>query len=189
LGAGAVPEGSITDNLQGGVMELSKKERIILINQYEILKHLDAENASRYEELIEILRSGYEIFYSKVGEWVNDRTMPVEEGKFVLNVLDLYRAIEAYKRDNPADEEVVNHLWSSFRGFDGNSESNYFAFTQFLIYDQNKWSEQRQYEAKTDRFNSHMPVASKYRKMLDAWGGGEDRFQLSREKIIGILNS
>lgn len=30
-------------------MELSKKDRIILFNQYEILKRLDTDNAEQYE--------------------------------------------------------------------------------------------------------------------------------------------
>ncbi|MEJ7733996.1 MAG: YfbU family protein [Polyangiaceae bacterium] len=39
-------------------VSLSKVERVLLINQFEILKRFEP-TAARYEEKIEILRSGY----------------------------------------------------------------------------------------------------------------------------------
>ena len=39
-------------------MEIDKKDRLILINQYEILKHLNPDYKSEYERNIEILENG-----------------------------------------------------------------------------------------------------------------------------------
>jgi len=169
-------------------MELTKKDRVFLINQYEILKRLDPDNSSRYEELIEILRDGYEIFYSMVDEWI-DEDMPQNEGKFVLDILNIYRAIENYKRNNPKDKDITEHPRSHFMGFDGNNETSYMAFTRFLIEKQNKFAEQLPYREKTDNFNSHMPVLDKYRSMLDKWIELGRNFELSKEDILLILNA
>ena len=48
-------------------MELSKKDRIILFNQYEILKRLDTDNAEQYEIYQDILAQGFEYNYEEIG--------------------------------------------------------------------------------------------------------------------------
>ena len=112
-------------------MEISKKDRVILRNQYQILSALNKDEADHYNELIEILENGYEIFYSRIDEWISDE-MPIKEGKFVLDILDLYRAIEDLKRSSK-DEKLNRHLHSYFAGFDGNNETEYMGFARFLI--------------------------------------------------------
>jgi len=145
-------------------MKINKKDRILLLNQYKILDVLDKENSQHYRELIEILENGYEIFYSMVDEWVSE-DMPASEGKFVLRVLGLYRMLENFKQEVP-NSKVISHVYSYFRGFDGNNESEYMAFCRFLIEKQYKFQEQRQYFIKNDNMNSHTPMIPKYSRML-----------------------
>lgn len=146
-------------------MELSKKDRLLLINQYRILAALEKDDAGHYNELIKILENGYSIFYSMIDEWVSE-DMPEEEGQFVLNVLDLYRAIEDIKRRSKS-EELNKHHYSFFMGFDGNNETEYMAFSRFLVQEQGKFREQESYLRKNDNMNSHMPMIPKYRRMLE----------------------
>jgi uncharacterized protein YfbU (UPF0304 family) len=96
-------------------MELTKKDRIVLINQYEILKRLDPDNADYYGQLCEILRSGYEYFYSMIDEGA-DANMPSEEGRLVIDILDFYRSVEDYKYNHPDDKELSEHPWGTFKG-------------------------------------------------------------------------
>jgi uncharacterized protein len=145
-------------------MTLDKKDRLLLINQYKILAALDKNEESYYLELIEILQNGYSIFYSMIDQWVSE-DMPEEECRFVLEVLDLYRAIEDVKRSTK-DNRLINHTYGIFRGFDGNNESEYLGFCRFLVDNQGKFQEQKQYIQKNDGMNSHMPMVSKYRRML-----------------------
>lgn len=145
-------------------MELSKKDRLLLINQYRILAALNESDASHYNELIQILERGYTIFYSMIDEWVSD-DMPEDEGKFVLDVLDLYRAIEDVKRSTK-DETLEKHHYSHFVGFDGNHETQYMGFSRFLLQEQGKFSEQEKYLRINDNMNSHMPMIEKYKNML-----------------------
>jgi uncharacterized protein YfbU (UPF0304 family) len=168
-------------------MKLSKKDRLMLINQYRILEELDNNNSRHYANYIEILEHGYEIFYSDMIEWVFDE-MPEAEGLLVLDVLSIYREIENYKRENPDDDEIINHTWGYFEGFDGNNEPAYHNFTLFLIDKYDRFTEQNEYRNLTDSFNSHSPRLDKYRGMIDKWN--ELNKDLStRDNILAILEA
>lgn len=169
-------------------MELSQKDRVMLINQYRILSHLDLENKEHYEEIIEILQRGYKIFYSMVNEWV-DKEMSEDDGHFVIQIMNIYRQIEGYKQKHPEDREIIEHTFSVFAGFDGNEESRFFGFARFLIEAQDKFSEQKIYWQRTDGLNSHAPMIDKYERMIAKWketGGG---YNFTRERILDILNA
>lgn len=168
-------------------MDLSKKDRVFLINQYRILALLEPNEASHYEELIEILDNGYQVFYSMVDDWISD-DMPEREGELVLDTLSLYRTIEYHKRNNQ-DDEVEKHSESYFHGFDGNSETEYMAFARFLIIKQGKFSEQEPYLKQNDSCNSHMPKVEKYRRMLETWKSFDRDYNLTKEQVLKILNS
>jgi uncharacterized protein len=170
-------------------MKLNKKDRLLLINQYRILAALDKNEESYYLELIEILQHGYSIFYSKIDEWVSD-DLSEEKCKFVLEILDLYRAIEDVKRLTK-DNQLTSHTYGIFRGFDGNNESEYLGFCRFLVERQGKFQEQKQYLQKNDGMNSHMPMVSKYERMLrvkktlvlpDSW-------RLTLDQALQVLNA
>jgi uncharacterized protein YfbU (UPF0304 family) len=47
-------------------------------------------------------------------QWI-DGEMPKEESRFVLDILDLYRAIEDLKR-RTKDEELIQHSYSILKG-------------------------------------------------------------------------
>jgi len=168
-------------------MDLTKKDRIFLINQYRILASLYENESDHYNELIEILQSGYEIFYSMIDEWVFD-DMPKERGRLVLSILDFYRAIEDLKRSCKS-EVLTEHYYSFFRGFDGNNETEYMGFARFLINNQGKFAEQQQYLMKNDSLNSHMPMVEKYQRILDKWKELGKNWKLTEEQAIEILNA
>lgn len=169
------------------IMELSKKDRIVLINQYRILSYLDSNEAEHYKELIDILENGYQIFYSLIDQWVSE-DMPEEKGKFVLDVLSMYRAIEDFKRKNKS-ELVSGEYFSFFRGFDGNEETEHMSFTRFLIEIQGKFSEQKPYLKDNDNLNSHMPTIEKYKSMLAEWNSLGKAYQLTEEQVMIILQA
>ncbi|EIT7319457.1 YfbU family protein [Enterobacter hormaechei] len=168
-------------------MKLSKKDRLILINQYKILSKIEPEDEEHYKELISILENGYTIFYSEIENWISE-DMPISDGKFVLDVLSLYRSLEDIKRTS-ADERINKHHMSIFRGFDGNNEYQQLSFTRFLILEQNKFSEQTDYLIKTDRFNSHSPMIDLYARMIAKWEQLGKRYTLSVEQALEILDS
>ncbi len=169
-------------------MDLSKKDRLFLINQYEILKALNPDYSSDYEESIEILQNGYETFYSRFDGFVYDG-MSSEQSRLVFDILDVYRSVEDYKQNNPGDEEIKGHIWSNFKGFDGNHEIDYLAFTRFLIEKQVKFTEQLEYQKATDNYNSHMPTLEQYRNMVQKWHEMGGDYEASKDQILAILNA
>lgn len=164
-----------------------KKDRIILINQYKILAALDTDDRSHYKELIDILENGYSVFYNMIDQWVSD-DMPSEDGRFVLDVLDLYRAIEDLKRSTK-DAHITSHRYSYFRGFDGNNETEHMGFCRFLIETQGKFQEQKPYLLKNDNLNSHMPMIPKYSRMLQKRKELNIDFSLTSEEAIQIMDA
>lgn len=175
-------------------MELTRIERVLLINQYEILKRLDEGEERHHEQQIDILRNGYKTFYSELAEWVSD-DMSLDASKLVIDVLTLYAWIERYKEDHPDDKDIETHSWSSFMGFDGNNESEYMGFAQFLVEKQGKFGEQRA-QLETDGFNSHTESVRKYVRMIEAWkcildkhGDVHDRYVLAQDEVREILDS
>lgn len=168
-------------------MELSKKDRIFLINQYKILAALYPDESKHYEELISILDNGYQIFYSMVDEWVSE-DMPEAEGRFVLDILNIYRIIEDIKRSSN-NRNISDHDNSFFRGFDGNNETEYMAFARFLVIEQGKFIEQEAYLVKNDNMNSHSPMVENYKAMVQAWKSLGSKWKLSEEEALQILNA
>lgn len=167
-------------------MELTKKDRLLLINQYRILAALNKDDASHYNELIQILERGYSIFYSMVDEWISE-DMPEDEGRFVLNILDLYRAIEDIKRKSKS-EELESHHYSFFMGFDGNYETEYMGLARFLVQEQDKFREQERYLRKNDNMNSHIPMIPKYQRMLEE-SKNHDIWNMNIDSALAILNA
>lgn len=168
-------------------LNLTKKDKIVLINQFRILSKLYPEEESHYSELIQILENGYSIFYSMLERWIDDE-MPIEHGKFVLDVLDLYRAIEDTKRKYK-NNNLSGHHYSYFNGFDGNQEGEYFSFANFLINTQGKYTEQKDYLLRNDNLNSHFPMKEKYSRMLKKWLELGRNYSLTPEQVIEILDA
>jgi hypothetical protein len=168
-------------------MDLTKIERQTLINQYEILKLLTDNDGDveHYEELIQILHDGYSIFYDDAVHVYDG--MSKEDCKFVLDVLDMYRAIEDYKHKSPKDDEVQNHVWGIFHGFDGNNETPMLGFTRFLIEKQGKFTEQIPYKDKVDSWNSHAQLVETYERMMAKWKANKNQHGLTRDEVLGLL--
>jgi uncharacterized protein YfbU (UPF0304 family) len=169
-------------------VKLTIKDRVILINQYDILSKLDADNASHYEKLINILKHGYEIYYNELTNEMSE-SMPESECAFVLHILDIYRIFDGYRRKYPDDRDFADHSWTFFKGFDANSESKYWSFTRFVILDKNLFGEQLKHKKPTDGFNAHMPVLDKYQRMISQWTEFGRKFELTKDEIYAILDA
>jgi uncharacterized protein YfbU (UPF0304 family) len=168
-------------------IEITKKDRILLINQYRILASLNPTESDRYEELIEVLERGYKVFYSMVDDWVSE-DVPVEKSILVFDILNIYRWVEDFKRGN-LSQAILQHPFTIFRGFDGNEESEYLGFARFLIGQQGKFAEQKQYLKNNDNLNSHFPMIEKYRKMIARWKEMNSPYQMNEQQIISILDA
>lgn len=165
-------------------MMLTKIERQMLINQFEIRKKLEA--TGDYDRLITILQEGYTIWYSDAVSGVAD-DVPESDCKFVRDVLSMFRMIEWYKQDS--GDALEGELFSHFVGFDGNNEGQLLGFAQFEIERKNNWDEQKPYAKHTDGFNSHMPTRQIYERMLLVYNSLGSRRRLTKDDVLKILGA
>lgn len=148
-------------------MDLSKKERLLLFNQYEILKHINPEEAKEYEINQDILFYGYKNEYDSLVENFFDDTS-IEISNFVLDVLQMYRCINnSYYDLSDEEKKEYGKLSTSFEGFDGNDESDYYMYACFLLEKKGIYEESYQ-NGKIDT-NSHCNKVHKYTNMLNRW--------------------
>lgn len=167
-------------------MQFDKKDRLVLINQYQILKQLDSSQADHYDQLIEVLQNGYAVFYPMLDEPLAQE-LSAYEGRLVLDILAFYRVVEDHKTRHP-DGEVAQHWLARFQGFNADAEPGHLRLTRFLIETRGEFPEQQPYADETDRFTSPWHMAKPYRKIVDAWckqGRPED---LDEAGILEILN-
>lgn len=184
-------------------MQLTPKERLFLYHQFEILRNqyeiMEAVGITGKEgsptpsysvnnctEKMEMLGMGYEYFYPEMIGGFSE-TVSEEKSRLVMDILAIYRDIEAFKRQN-TDDEIENHHLNFFRGFDGNNETEYMQFTRFIISTLGKFTEQEDYIKQNDNFNSHAPYVQTYQSMIFKWNDlGKDLS--TRENILAILNA
>ncbi|GGE47737.1 hypothetical protein GCM10011391_28140 [Pullulanibacillus camelliae] len=171
-------------------MELSKVERLLLINQYSILGVLDPDNQNDYELNKEILLQGYKQNYDDLIEWVLD-DLPEEISEEVIDILQMYRSLNfSYRGLDKKEKEKVDPEKLKFKGFDGNDETRYMVYARFFMHKLERF-EELWGEGKNPDYNTHHSTLSKYRRMLDTWKSISDRYDsnLSADKINRILES
>lgn len=167
-------------------MDLDIKERLMLYNQYEILKHLDPEEKEMYEINQKILSNGYKYDYDEMTDFL-DEEIPIEVSEFVYDVLQMYRCInDSYNNLTKEEKEEFKKLNTKFGGFDGNEEPKYYWYACFLLEDLGKFEES--YNNGKIETNSHRNMLNKYSRMISRWEevrkGRYDSLTLEQIKYI-----
>lgn len=148
-------------------MELSKKERLILCNQYEILKQLNPDEAEYYEVKQEVVLNGFKYNYDSLIENFDDE-VPTDISEFVYDVLQMYRCINhSYHSLLDEDKKEYDKLRTTFEGFDGNEEPKYYWYACFLL-EKLKLYEESYQNGKIET-NSHCNKIDRYEGMLNRW--------------------
>jgi uncharacterized protein len=145
-------------------MQLSQSERLILYNQYEILKQLskDKRDIKRYEAVQTALQFGYTRNYYIFSEHISESEFESAKMNFVYDVLDMFRRLgDSYDKLSPSEKERIDPNEVIFSGFDGNNESEYSCYAAFLLKELDLYSESNRPD-----LNTHSPTIWKYNKML-----------------------
>lgn len=158
-------------------MELTKNERLILINQYTILKHLDAIDPDTYNKFVEILENGYEIYYSYFDDQVYGN-FPKTESSFVLDALDMLFHMQ---------QVTINHD-TLFHGFDGNYETDYMGYAQYVLNTDEGFPSLRR-DDNNNNCNSHMQKVGKYKIWVMEWKNSADMYNLTQSDVDRIVSS
>ena len=148
-------------------MKLDKKDRLILYNQFEILKGLYPDDAEQYEENQEIVVNGFEYNYSDLVDFIGEVT-PSNVSEFVLDVLNMYRSLTfSYNGLNDMDKEQIDKYKISFKGFDATEEYKYYNYAKFYINTLDRFEELK--ESKHFALDYHHSTIDNYKEMLDLW--------------------
>lgn len=185
---------------------LDKKERLFLSNQLEILKNQQIimeslaggkesdVDSSYYDNQIKALREGFELHYEDAFENIYDG-LSIEDCKFVLDVLEMYRGITysymALNRDGRLKELRDSDI--AFPGFDLNTETEYYLYCRYFILDLDRYSEIQQYAGEHFDYNSHTSTTiPKYRRQIKTWQEYEsldNRYLMSEDQLLKLLHA
>lgn len=174
-------------------MELTDGEKLIVLMLTEIYEKLKVEG----EMDSEFLRSAifddatWSIPWKYPGiPFKNQETPSVV--KEVIDILDMWDVIELSYSRLPDDSKSKlssalkkHQVPPTFRGFDGNNESEYLGTAYFII---NQLERFQSFEKRD--LNSHFPSMSRYRRMLDVFNGlprGESDYLLSSDGLTKLL--
>lgn len=164
-------------------MKISPVQRIILINQYNILEHLDSGNAEKHRSRQDVLRNGWELEYDSIFGHVDDG-LSETECREVYDILTMYSALNRAYR-SMADKSGIGAEDLKFEGFDGNGEGGRLGYVRYLIHETRRWPNLA--VGTDDDFNSHIDVLDKYRRMLVEWQRSVDKNRLTKDDISRIM--
>lgn len=167
-------------------MELSKKDRLLLFNQLEILKYLNPDEADRYKVEQKIIANGYRYHYDELVEGFDD-DLDISVSEYVFDVLQMYRSLNnSYEALNTEEKSEIDIKRLKFRGFDGNEEGAYYSYASFLLEDYDRYGEI--YDNGKVELNSHRNMLRTYDRMLETWKSFNDRYgDLTLDQIKAII--
>lgn len=170
----------INTTAKASAPKLTKVERLLLANQYRIMNMIDPDDSREHQKIIDCLYEGYlhrlDIF-DHINEQI-DNTIHSD----VFRILQLYRSIY----------DALNVLWAEpseprkqlpFPGFDGNEESSYYAYTNYLLEREGLYKELQS----NSGYNSHCPMWPKYVSMLRVWEEKGEPCRISKDEAQEIL--
>lgn len=169
-------------------MELDLKDRLILYNQYEILKKLEPDKKEKYELNQVILLNGYSDRYEGMLKGMIDE-VDIRVLETVENTLHLYSSlVTSYKNLSKDEQETINEEDLAFRGYDSKKEEEYYKYAYFLIYKLCKYQELKkvkgfEIEASSPKLKTYRDVILKLEEVKD---GRHDNF--SADSIRQIIN-
>jgi len=167
-------------------MEITKKDRLILINQFLILEKLYPEEADYYENHRIALQQGFKLHYPWIVENLSEE-LDDAQCRRVLDTLDMYRALK-FSHEQLGDKSSIDENKIKFPGYDGNNESHHLSYARYFIVDLDRYEELRKGVEYPD-FNSHCEMLGKYDRMQAAWARYDKSYNLSGDKIQIILEA
>jgi uncharacterized protein len=163
---------------------LTKKERLLLYNQYAILMVLAKSDYERkdYEQKCEALMSGYEREYDELFDFLSDG-VPRAVCQEVLDILDLHRALMNFYVKQASDSYDLEEF--RFIGFDGNEETSHYSYCRYFVEELGRYSELS--DDRNRGLNSHWPILPTYQSMLTFWKQLPRKWDLSVKEVAELL--
>ena len=177
-------------------IKFSDGEKLNMLMLCEIFKHLKIKSELEPEFIEAAVHGGHywglKWQYPGIYHGSEDNEQVIGE---VCDVLDMWTCIESgHAKLSKKDKELVKteaepfgeHV--TFRGFDGNNESEYMGIASFLIGELNRFTNFQDRD-----LNSHCPSIETYKRMLDVFEPMRPslmmRGELNALQIIDILKA
>ncbi len=161
-------------------INLTYSERLILSNQFEILKLLNPDQEHYYDQALEIVNSGLEYMYGEINPAVYKETTSAAISKEVVQILDMFRTLEFSCRKlgiKPTD------IGADFQGFDANEGTGHYGFCHFMRRKLGRWDELKDYPD-----NSHSGASLPfYREMLKRLARRDKKSDLNEADIRAVV--
>lgn len=160
-------------------------KRLVLMNQYTILSHVDPAQREMWERSAEKVRDHWPMDDLPAVDWILEAARnPFTEADrdFVVDVFAMHEALQ-----HAEDEKVVSPARpADFAGFDGNGETKYMSYARSQVDDDGKWTYLRR---SNKDFNAHHPTLGTYRRMLDEWESHGKPFELTAAQYDAIVGA
>ena len=158
-------------------------KRLVLINQYTILSHVDPEQRDMWERSAAKVRNHWPIDDLPQVDWIMEASRdPFTEAdrSFIIDVFAMYEALQ-----HAENEKVVSPASpADFAGFDGNHETKYMSYARSLVDGDGKWTYLRR---SNKDFNAHHHTLEIYERMLDEWGSHGKPFELTAAQYDALI--
>ena len=165
-------------------MKLSRTERWILSNQFQILEKLAPKEGWDFAR--EVVERGYELHYGDVSQYVYQDVLTEEHCREVVNILAMFSHLKrAYAALPEEDKQDIEEAAVSFLGFDGNNEARQLSYTLLLVDHEGRFTDLD----RLDDFNSHSPVLDTYRRMLAEYERSANKYSLTKDDVVRIVNA
>lgn len=147
-------------------ISLSRTERWILLNQFEILSLLDEDNREHWKRAITAVEFGFESEYSVLSQRINEDTLSRQRSKELVDILSMFEDTQhaAKMHATSLDQSEVAVL--TFRGLGANDEGLEKLYVEHYCSEAGgRFTSVVQRQCP----NSHMPMLPIYRRQLKAY--------------------
>ena len=174
-------------------MKISDSERLILLMLCNIQEGLKIKGEFDPKFVSSAIMNGHSwaIKRQYLGAFPEGDDTPALVSE-VEGILDMWSIVEgSYAALSPADKKLVEdgvpHFGKNptFKGFDGNNESEHLSVCRFLVEEMDLWS-----EFKGRVVNSHMQVLPGYQRMMSVFNPLRSSLHtghLAAQQIVAIL--
>lgn len=163
----------------------TRLERLILLNQYRLMAMIEPDSPE-HKKAVEALTDGHALPIQALAEWVLDGLNDVD-CRFVIHTMAMYDALQRSYKALPAGQKTIKSSEVSFRGFDGNNETEFMSYARFVVEYEGRFT---YLLPQNNDFNSHMPTVNRYRSQLTIWQEHLDEsYELTAEQMRRILDA
>lgn len=142
-------------------------KRMVLANKYRILSHLDETQHAYWDRAASQAVEGWPIEslpdVPMILDYQSD-ALTKEDQHFVLDALNVFELLQdGIKKGYEPKRDLA---WIAFPGFDGNHETKLLSYVRYAVEEERRFESIERVNAD---FNSHMPMAELYQRMITAW--------------------